>query len=101
MGLTFAISLVGLPCRRSGFLFEGRDMQTVRRHEAWVIALWIVRWVLAGTAAATVFILGSPVAPAQPNLEPMIFFVAKGERNACGLGCSEWIAAEGMFDGPQ
>jgi hypothetical protein len=31
----------------------------------------------------------------------MIFFVAKGEPNACGPGCSEWIAAEGMFDGPQ
>jgi len=31
----------------------------------------------------------------------MIFFVAKGERNACGPGCSEWIAAEGMFEGPQ
>jgi hypothetical protein len=28
----------------------------------------------------------------------MIFFVAKGEPNACGPGCSEWIAAEGAFD---
>lgn len=30
--------------------------------------------------------------------QPMIFFVAKGEPNACGRGCSEWIAAEGMID---
>jgi len=30
----------------------------------------------------------------------MIFFVAKGEPNACGPGCNEWIAAEGDFDGP-
>src|SRR5262245_27656518 len=29
---------------------------------------------------------------------PMIFFVAKGEPNTCGRGCSEWIAAEGMID---
>ena len=58
-----------------------------------------VRLVLAGTAA--VLALGSHGAAAQPNPEPMIFFVAKGEPNACGPGCSEWIAAEGMFDGPR
>lgn len=29
---------------------------------------------------------------------PMIFFVAKGGPDACGPGCSEWIAAEGDFD---
>jgi len=30
---------------------------------------------------------------------PMTFFVAKGEPNACGTGCSAWIAAEGRIDG--
>jgi hypothetical protein len=30
--------------------------------------------------------------------EPLIFFVAKGGPNACGPGCSTWIAAEGKFD---
>ena len=60
-----------------------------------------VRLVLAGTAAVLALTLGSLGAPAQPNPEPMIFFVAKGEPNACGPGCSEWIAAEGMFEGPQ
>ena len=30
--------------------------------------------------------------------EPMIFFVAKGAPNACGPGCSEWIAADGLID---
>jgi len=30
--------------------------------------------------------------------QPMIFFVAKGGPNACGSGCSEWIAAEGLLD---
>ena len=58
-----------------------------------------VRLLLAGTAA--VLALGLHGAPAQTNPEPMIFFVAKGEPNACGPGCREWIAAEGMFDGPQ
>jgi hypothetical protein len=59
------------------------------------------RLALAGIAGALALILGSHGTPAQPNLEPMIFFVAKGEPNACGPGCSEWIAAEGKFDGPQ
>ena len=29
---------------------------------------------------------------------PMIFYLAKGAPDACGPGCSEWIAAEGAFD---
>ena len=29
---------------------------------------------------------------------PMIFYPAKGAPDACGPGCSEWIAAEGAFD---
>ncbi len=61
----------------------------------------IARLVFTGIFAALALTLRSNAAPAQPDLEPMIFFVAKGERNACGSGCSEWIAAEGMFEGPQ
>jgi hypothetical protein len=30
--------------------------------------------------------------------QPLILFVAKGAPNACGTGCSEWIAAEGKID---
>src|SRR5262245_25191771 len=30
--------------------------------------------------------------------QPMTFFVAKGAPNACGPGCSEWIAANGLID---
>ena len=30
--------------------------------------------------------------------EPIIFILATGEPNACGRGCSEWIAGEGQFD---
>jgi hypothetical protein len=29
---------------------------------------------------------------------PITFFVAHGDRNACGLGCRDWIAAEGTID---
>ena len=57
-----------------------------------------IRLALAGTAAVLAVTLGSHSALAQQNPEPMIFFVAKGEPNACGPGCSEWIAAEGTFD---
>jgi hypothetical protein len=43
-------------------------------------------------------------APATPKehveieRSPLLFYLAKGEPNACGAGCSEWIAAEGQFD---
>ncbi len=30
--------------------------------------------------------------------EPMIFFVAEGDPDSCGPGCSRWIAAYGTFD---
>lgn len=30
--------------------------------------------------------------------KPMVFYLAKGEADACGPGCSEWIAAEGEID---
>src|SRR5262245_2559766 len=37
---------------------------------------------------------------AQPKQSwpPMVFYVAKGEPNACGEGCREWIVAEGTID---
>src|SRR5258705_8328298 len=28
---------------------------------------------------------------------PMMFYLAQGEPNACGAGCDEWIAAEGTI----
>ena len=37
---------------------------------------------------------------AKVRNEPIIFVLATGEPNACGRGCSEWIAGEGQFDGP-
>jgi hypothetical protein len=35
---------------------------------------------------------------AKIRSDPMTFVVATGEPNACGRGCSEWIAAQGQFD---
>lgn len=41
-----------------------------------------------------------PPAPKHASLlkRPMIFYLAKGEPDACGPGCAEWIAAEGEID---
>lgn len=38
-----------------------------------------------------------PKAPALLDV-PLQLYLAKGARNACGEGCSEWIAIEGDFD---
>jgi hypothetical protein len=35
---------------------------------------------------------------AQFSKEPMLFYFAKGDPNACGQDCDEWIAAEGYVD---
>jgi hypothetical protein len=41
-----------------------------------------------------------PAAPEKstPRSPPIVFFLAKGDANACGVGCSEWIAADGAID---
>ena len=36
--------------------------------------------------------------PAADTLPPIVFFVAKGDPDACGPGCREWIAADGRID---
>jgi tetratricopeptide (TPR) repeat protein len=71
-----------------------------------------------GLHAAAVGMLGSallgaaaepalpPAAPPKPepakvNLEDLpeiVFYVAKGDANACGHGCDRWIAADGKID---
>jgi hypothetical protein len=46
----------------------------------------------------------APTRPSPPETKsstlppPIAFFVARGDRNACGLGCREWIVAEGTID---
>lgn len=73
-----------------------------------------VRFALAAAAAFGLALTLAAPACAEPALEPakaptpapdlratppMVFFVAKGDSNACGAGCSEWIAAYGAIDG--
>jgi hypothetical protein len=59
---------------------------------------------LCVTALAAAPALAAPARQQAPDIyasirrQPMIFFVARGEPGACGPGCSEWIAAEGMID---
>jgi hypothetical protein len=57
---------------------------------------------LAAPAAAQPGRAGNPSTPAKKNSPvldpPMIFYLAKGEPDACGEGCSEWIAAEGRIE---
>src|SRR5260221_7289261 len=68
-----------------------------------------MRMVLAALSLALTFAVvpggaalgkSSPPAANPPNIlkTPMVFYLAKGEPDACGPGCSEWIAAEGAFD---
>jgi hypothetical protein len=41
----------------------------------------------------------TPPAPAKaPPLPIIVFYVARGDANACGHGCDAWIAAEGTID---
>jgi hypothetical protein len=40
-------------------------------------------------------------APAKikpPEMPDIVFYVARGDANACGPGCNEWIAADGKID---
>jgi hypothetical protein len=41
---------------------------------------------------------GAAAAPNAALMTPIEFYLAHGDANACGPGCSEWIAAEGKID---
>ena len=65
-----------------------------------VALLAVVLSVACGVSAGTDPHRPGAGAPATkpPLPPPIVFFVAKGDANACGPGCSEWIAAEGTID---
>jgi hypothetical protein len=54
----------------------------------------------ASTVAAQTLPDPARTPPAREDAikHPMVFFDAHGGPNACGPGCSEWIAAEGEID---
>jgi hypothetical protein len=70
----------------------------------------LVRFAALIAAASVAVVAAAPDAEAQrrgklpsyaqvkSKFVPMVFFVAKGEPNACGPGCDTWISAEGDFD---
>jgi TPR repeat protein len=40
----------------------------------------------------------SPAVAKTPPMPDIVFYLARGETDACGRGCSQWIAAEGKID---
>src|SRR5262245_63707864 len=64
--------------------------------------LHFLRVVLLSGCISSALAAGAHAAPAEPQpanpWPPIVCYVAKGEPNACGSGCSEWIAAEGTID---
>ena len=58
----------------------------------------IMRWLAALCMAMVPALAPATAGAAVPRLRLMTFSVVKGEPNACGTGCAEWIAAQGDFD---
>jgi hypothetical protein len=62
----------------------------------------LLRVVLLSACISSALAAGTDAASAEPQpanpWPPIVFYVAKGEPNACGPGCREWIAAEGAID---
>jgi hypothetical protein len=101
-------------CRhRAKFCYAGRYMARVEKNQLLSGALAVARrpftqlllllsvlaWCDAYGGAAGEATSGRDRAiVAQLNQRPLIFFVAKGGPDACGSGCSKWIAADGMID---
>jgi hypothetical protein len=61
------------------------------------VAPSLVAQAATSTPAAPASKPAPPHKPA-PMPPPIVFFLAKGDANACGVGCSEWIAADGTID---
>src|SRR6516162_3029656 len=78
-----ALPVIGFPGSATARSMPIRGGAGARR-----IATRTVRLGLAATAAVLASTFVSHRAPAQPNpnLEPMVFFVAKAERDVCGPG---------------
>jgi hypothetical protein len=80
-----------------------KDAAVPIRH-LFAIALALIAWCAAQAPAVMAQTAPGPATqpPAAPDpavTHAMVFYDAHGEANACGPGCSEWIAAEGKIDG--
>jgi hypothetical protein len=61
-------------------------------------SLFVVALISICGPALTTSSCGATLAPADVLAPPIVFYVAKGAPDACGLGCDSWIAAEGQVD---
>jgi len=73
-------------------------MNVSRLGQVWRCALALAAWSLCTTTDASSQIRRESDVHARLAKEPLTFFVAHGAENACGTGCSQWIAVEGQFD---
>jgi hypothetical protein len=82
--------------------FPGRFSRgSVRRSFALALLVALATMLLAPPADAqskTYRIRHKPAAGTVIKKTPLLFYVAKSDGDACGKGCSEWIAVEGNFD---
>ena len=71
------------------------------RSRLWPIVLALVACFTAGLSGAAAQTRPATVPLGPPDksmMHPIIFYLAHGEANACGPGCSEWIIADGKID---
>jgi hypothetical protein len=62
-----------------------------------ILRLTAIALLLAASQGGEAALAVEP-APVKPeSVPPIEFYLAKGEANACGPGCSEWISADGRF----
>jgi hypothetical protein len=81
-------------------------MVTADLPEGWDMrAGWLRTIILGGLLSLQAFGLAAAQSAVRPPVggigelpDAMIFYVAHGAADACGLGCSEWIAAEGTVE---
>jgi hypothetical protein len=76
-----------------------RNTRAVRTAALFLCSLVIGVFVAIAPAAAGIISAAQNRALAMQLFDgPIDFYVATGPADACGPGCSEWIAAEGKFD---
>ena len=63
-----------------------------------LIACALASATVAGAQKSAEPTRGDPAAANAALTTPIEFYLAHGDANACGPGCSEWIAAEGKID---
>jgi hypothetical protein len=61
----------------------------------------MIAWRVVSLAGLTLALVAAPVSQAEAqqssSRRSMVFFLAQGGPDACGPGCTDWIAADGAF----